>query len=312
MKKKLMICLFTIILMGTLLSSCHTTTGLRDRNTPIQEQSILYVDFKDFSSLHIDGTSIAYWSNSRSKDAIFIPAGEHTFEFRWEKIINEERVSQTTIKITYTSNGGRFTFDFKPGQKYSLAVERNEIKLTELGKGIQDSGVAVMWNGSPLYQVGWSYPNALGFSVGMQEGVEIVTSKTDTKIVAEGAAGMGFLISHPTGAEYLGTNSSEFLLPGMAFPLSAGLRIESFVTPGVSVFASGGIKTAYVAVNDSDYDEEVSGIFPIIPYVQAGINFHSHRWDGNTWPFAIYGEFYPIVPYDNLPKFGVGLRMFAW
>jgi hypothetical protein len=324
MKKKLV----TIIslLICVCFSACSTNPGLPDNSVPVREHILITIEDPSdgwfFSELYYGKTDITQFTQTSGKKQILLPAGKQTIRATWPVTtsVQERRFSDRIETTTrYKRIVGSITYDFVPGKKYTIKVEEDlKLKIEEKDGKVKDSHA--LWIGYPIIYTGWMYPNALATTFGMKEGVEIFVGKSDFKITAEATAGLGWSFKHIMD-NVVSESKYDDSMAIFTLPFTAGLKTEYLITPDFGITIGGGITGAYASpingheeyINDKGEVEyrNPDPLMPIIPYIQAQLNFRKGRPKGYpSWPFAplsIYFNYYPKLPSNRASFFGVGL-----
>jgi hypothetical protein len=330
MKKKLV----TIIslLISLCFSACSTNPGLPDRNTPVRELVLINI-VSSYESFYYGGRNLTYFTQTSGKRQALLPAGKQKIEASWLFAIHigEERhvAGGTEREVTYKITQDSIEYEFVPGKEYTIKQDV-KLRIEDLGYIHKDGKVKdshTLWIGGPIVYMGWMYPNAYAGVFGMKEGVEIFAHKSDFKITAEATAGLGASFK-PILEEFVSVDvnyspkkEKEFNSVIFTLPFTAGLKTEYLITPDFGITLGGGITGAYAL--PSDYSEKYINnkgevdyrdpdpLMPIIPYIQAQLNFRKGRTENYpSWPLAplsIYFNYYPKLPSNRASFFGVGI-----
>jgi len=309
--------------------ACKTNPGLIDRSVPLKEQVLITIEDPPgdgwfFSRLIYGGRNITTFAQTSGKKQLILPTGKQTIQAKWPvTIATSEQHLTNSIKTTttYIVIEDFIEYDFVPGKEYTIKVVSKKLVIEERDGKIRN--VIPMWIGGPIIYTGWMYPNSGAATFGMKEGIDIfINNKAELKITAEATAGPGVSFK-PIMENVVPENGPEDGMSMCVFSLcyTTGLKTEYLFTNEFGITLGGGITGAFSGFlnaheeyinNDGKIDyRNPDEIMPVIPYIQAQVNFRKGRTKGYpSWPFlpvSIYFNYYPILPSSKTPMFGVGL-----
>ena len=336
MKKLIIISLLACLC----LMACRTTVGVLDKSVPLREQVKVtikspYVGYKAGDKYHLFYGKIQIFNNLPNLQPFILPAGEQTVRAKW-------KVSRTIDGWIYTADvEDSITYNFTPGKEYTIdtvtvfnSTDKKFVssKLVIEEKDGKIRSVIPMWIGGSIGYTGWMYPNSIASTLGMKQGVDIFFNKAELRITAEATAGLGYsflpvienavLMDYSSNVSDVSDYENDHMGAGSGI-FTAGLKTKYLFTNEFGIALGLGVTGAYSIYVDSELREEYindmgeidyrrpSGLMPVIPYLQAQVNFRKGRTKAYpSWPvlpLSIYFNYYPILPSGEMSTFGVGL-----